>query len=441
MQIEQMGSIYAASQLTIVDAVGRDPDNGLPGVLSDRGARWIQLDSIYLTALPPVCGTEIIDESPWASRAWTFQEGVLSRRRLVFTKRQVVFICNTEILFEAKNTSSDDKFYTARWLPLRECDSGIRPMARALDYVSEYSKRKLSYDSDALKAIVGALNTLSDDSVYHLWGVPYQHTLTKTIASPVHLGATPTLSCELDNEDGFALLWCHGCPERRRLEFPSWSPLGWTGFPNFYQLPGHLTGWATVKTLGITLDIKGAKSALSSFVPSHAESATDISQLLEVHAETSDLRLQAPSDSSDNTCLQLEGTVIILPFNDEVNMFIYPSWSIDQSALRHAHALKCILIRASNDDHEEPQDWIIILKLCGSYYERIGIVQPPCFDPNSFAEDLEPWKCTVFRDQDMRPLSKNSLAYMRMEAEFLKDRRCLGRKWRELFAPETITLG
>jgi hypothetical protein len=41
-----------------------------------------------------------IQNSVWSTRCWTYQEGVLSRRRLVFTKEQVYFECGGMAVWE-----------------------------------------------------------------------------------------------------------------------------------------------------------------------------------------------------------------------------------------------------------------------------------------------------------------------------------------------------
>lgn len=84
--------------------------------------------------------------------------------------------------------------------------------------MEEYTKRALSYDSDALNAIVGALKSPErlPTSAYHIWGVPLR------------------LEDDVDDEiECLALHWHHNRPATRRSSFPSWSPLGWQGPVSF----------------------------------------------------------------------------------------------------------------------------------------------------------------------------------------------------------------
>ena len=49
-------------------------------------------------------------------------------------------------------------------------------LAVAARHVKAFSERRLTYDSDALNATLGILDRLSrdeNDTVYHLWGVPF----------------------------------------------------------------------------------------------------------------------------------------------------------------------------------------------------------------------------------------------------------------------------
>lgn len=93
-QIEKMGAIYRGADLTIIASAGQDSNHGLPGVGTTRRKEQllVELDSwtVLWTGPDPMKET---DNSTWWRRGWTFQEGVLSRRRLFFTDRQSWFEC------------------------------------------------------------------------------------------------------------------------------------------------------------------------------------------------------------------------------------------------------------------------------------------------------------------------------------------------------------
>jgi len=186
-----MGDIYAAAQLTIVAAAGYDPTYGLPGVLSRPRLvpKAEKIGTIWLKPLPRLIQLAEVAESKWASRAWTFQEFYRSRRRLIFTQNQMIFICNSQMKYElalsgtkwtASNDSpTEDGYWARRWLPHCGAAKGQSHLwttiDRAAGHLQAYSDRHLSYDSDSLDAISGALDSLRQESVYHVWGALFRY--------------------------------------------------------------------------------------------------------------------------------------------------------------------------------------------------------------------------------------------------------------------------
>ncbi|KXS96748.1 hypothetical protein AC578_9023 [Pseudocercospora eumusae] len=118
LHIGRMGRIYAAADFTIVVASGEDADAGLPGLregtrsidqsaveviapgartYSDKGLKFHQYGLSIMDTLTPLWDE---DDDFWttekyATRGWTMQERVLSRRKLIFTKEQVYWQCAT----------------------------------------------------------------------------------------------------------------------------------------------------------------------------------------------------------------------------------------------------------------------------------------------------------------------------------------------------------
>ena len=173
IQIAQMGNIYATADLTIIAAIGSDPTHGLPGFRGSRFVKSARLGSSYISVLPASDDLTQVVHSPWTMRAWTLQEGVLSRRRLILTGRQAIFLCNTQFTFEVEDDDSENGYEASAfrgvgWLPPRASDPQKAALDIAQSYLVEYSKRTLSYDADALDAVVGALNTLMRERVYHI---------------------------------------------------------------------------------------------------------------------------------------------------------------------------------------------------------------------------------------------------------------------------------
>ena len=223
-----MGRIYASAQVTIVAAAGVDPSYGLVGISRDRtalSAREPVGSSRFLCSFPKA-GQDYIARSPWFLRAWTLQEGYLSKRILYFTEREVSFACKSchwtpesfqqydtvHSVFHRLMNDNDDRVKTALGFQI----DGLSGASRCMEI---YSERVLSNDSDALNAIIGILNVLKsqDRPIYHIWGVPF--TITRR----------PDAAHITDSTISISLNWYHPRSARRLPVFPSWSTLGWIG--------------------------------------------------------------------------------------------------------------------------------------------------------------------------------------------------------------------
>ncbi|CZR65432.1 uncharacterized protein PAC_15332 [Phialocephala subalpina] len=125
LQIQNMNAIYEQSVVTVIAAAGDDPYHGLPGVSATprKSQPHVKIGSRTFISTPYV-KNEIL-QSKWNSRGWTYQEGLLSRRRLVFTDTQIYFQCNSmhclesiyaplEILHTFKNNRMRDQVEMSR---------------------------------------------------------------------------------------------------------------------------------------------------------------------------------------------------------------------------------------------------------------------------------------------------------------------------------------
>jgi len=212
-----MGAIYSSAEVTLVAAAGTNSAYGLPGVPSDRVScgHDVTIGRLrFVTDLAPV--SEEIHQSVWSSRAWTFQEGYVSKRRLYFTDSRLFYTCDKESYCDAE---TDPHISWSNSLGPLHLSLPVKGggMDVASDILTEYTRRKLTFDSDALNGIVGVLNTLSkaESPIFHTWGVTF--------------GGTPL---------AISLQWLHLSPcSRRRASFPSWSPLGWEGVADYSHYP------------------------------------------------------------------------------------------------------------------------------------------------------------------------------------------------------------
>jgi len=93
--ISRMTSIYEQAYFTIVAAAGSGASHGIPGVGSTprevQPSYRLPNGDLLLSALRDP-RHDIIESDYW-TRGWTYQEGVLSNRRIVFTQRQVYWEC------------------------------------------------------------------------------------------------------------------------------------------------------------------------------------------------------------------------------------------------------------------------------------------------------------------------------------------------------------
>jgi hypothetical protein len=235
-----MNSVYKNAELTLIAAASEDSNHGLPGVgTTQRESQPIAtLGNVRIVSTMP-SPRGIINRSKWSTRGWTFQEGVLSPRRLVFTDHQIYFECNEMHCYESITWDLDkvhkkDKSRLKEFMPTgiftqrnggttitgasafeRRARTSFERYMRA---VEAYSARDLSFEADSFNGFAGVARMFenSPDSVLQVWGAPYSN-------------SQPTHFC-------FGLGWnhIHGCwdkdnPPRRRDEFPSWSWVGWGG--------------------------------------------------------------------------------------------------------------------------------------------------------------------------------------------------------------------
>ncbi|CAN9361439.1 unnamed protein product [Alternaria alternata] len=169
-QIQLMGRIYAEAELVIIAAAGDSSNYGLPGVgiKARKAQRETRLEN-DVTIIEVNEPNHEIHTSTWAQRGWTHQEGYLATRRLVFTDKEVLYVCNQGAWQESVQRPSieDDVGYlnTFTLNMFTQCFPEPNPASyndRGTVYriLDNYSGRKLSYDSDILNACIGVLNKL-----------------------------------------------------------------------------------------------------------------------------------------------------------------------------------------------------------------------------------------------------------------------------------------
>ncbi|KAK8139535.1 HET-domain-containing protein [Apiospora sp. TS-2023a] len=205
--INSMHLVYGNSQLTIIAAAGKDAEYGLPGVgtraREEQGC--VTVGKYSFVNLFPDARTAL-QRSVWGTRGWTYQEGLLPTRRLIFTEQQVYFQCNTAHYMESV------------WWPdyLLNSETSPTPVAEWPKPAFQLIGAQRNTDEKVqLLAFLGILGMFSaaNPPIYHIWGTPVSQGNCLNKAMPVMW-----LTC-----------WYHKTPSERRVGFPSWSWSGWTG--------------------------------------------------------------------------------------------------------------------------------------------------------------------------------------------------------------------
>ncbi|KAI5456761.1 heterokaryon incompatibility protein-domain-containing protein [Mariannaea sp. PMI_226] len=226
-QVHKMDLIYNNAELTIIAAAGKNAEYGLPGVSPRR-----------VVQPPARIGKHFLV-------GWTYQEGLHSRRRLVFTYQQVYFEC-CEIRFNSSFCSGVNLGMFPRQLG--------RTGWEVVQRIEEYSAKTLTNSSDILNGVSGILRALgkSPQKIRHCRGVPFLLRPPKLREMRLREEQEAYDSYEWSPTIDFCngLCWNVDQPLTRRDGFPSWSWTGWEG-----AIKWELDEWDW-KRLGCTSDVQ-----------------------------------------------------------------------------------------------------------------------------------------------------------------------------------------
>lgn len=168
-----------------------------------------------------------IPRTKWATdRGWTFQEAVLSRRRLVFTQNQIYFECGSMDCSQTPKVDLDFVHRKAKDGQYAFMHSGLfgaanafkrvdkhtqnsrAGMVRARNLIHDFTGRSLTFEADSIKAFAGIMRKWSAQTppILHIWGLPiwpfwcYASDIPATTFGIAHLAQS--------------LLWKHQGPTR-----------------------------------------------------------------------------------------------------------------------------------------------------------------------------------------------------------------------------------
>lgn len=240
-----MDQVYGRAFVTLVIATAASPDldyaipgyNGASRTVQQYTAKLEGIDLV--TALPD--SNEALEDSVWSTRGWTFQEGILSKRCLILTDKQMFFRCAQDSRSEDVVAEGSDpgltnhparpslrvgqiEYLTNReFLKNAENDHVFREYSLL---VSAYTKRHFTMHEDILHGFLGIMTTL----------VP---------SLPKPQGFFVGLPMHIFDQ---AILWYPTSPlERRELAamgtlktpVPSWSWAGWKGTVSYERSYAH----------------------------------------------------------------------------------------------------------------------------------------------------------------------------------------------------------
>jgi hypothetical protein len=329
--------------------------------ISTLGPTEISPFTVTLDGIPMVFQTmstslgQRVNESTWATRAWTYQEAALSPRCIYFSSDQLYFECNLFQSCESIDTKMSPRHTMTFEKLLRKI---IQSPEEASDYaffllnsgiyrnfsawstfayliprtekterqistlyfrlVEVYSKRVSTLESDALDAINAIFTKLREVGLFPTgfhWGLP------------------------LDRFEE-ALIWSwRGSSDVRRDDFPSWSWLGWKGeinrrraYAKEYVFPLAFSAWKlSAKDFerlvpGSTFNkdqIPGALLEAPTIIPWLSDlNAPEAARLLVVKGYVLRLPVLKPSPSKENSIrMALFGHVVEL-LCDSHSMFL-----------------------------------------------------------------------------------------------------------------------
>jgi hypothetical protein len=243
-QMGQMNLVYKNSEITIIAAAGKDPAYGLPGVSSRHRQRQhqVKIGKYFLaSSLLDIHSTAM--KSRWNTRGWTYQESLLSTRRIIFTDQQVYYECHGMFCYEVwdlplremhtKDGQALESKYSTSYDGYEDKHSELRVFPPGVGlYLKEvyqrihtYSKKSFSHTSDMLNAFLGILAAFEAGPLG----------LRNCFGTPIF--PNPNVSKETTSIEkmypiaGFlkGLGWELSEYGKRQQNLPSWSWTGWVG--------------------------------------------------------------------------------------------------------------------------------------------------------------------------------------------------------------------
>ncbi|KAF4417454.1 hypothetical protein FACUT_12199 [Fusarium acutatum] len=381
-QIKRMDEIYSQAIFTIIDAAGTDCTSGLAGITFPRTSnpvqRCVQVDGVKLTYLgtPPA---EKIRSSTWASRGWTYQEGLLSHRRIFFTNEQVMFQCNNMTCLESYDIPMNvlhrlDIPNTKKKPILKDTEPLFLPLKEIGSHLMEFRILNACY---------------RDEKYFHFLGNPFH-----------------------EKKDRLINAWYHVKPGARNVNFPSWSWIGWKGEIKMtsHNTPDHELRLLREDGCSISLDDyrtaydTNQLKAMKPVIQLEGEMTMMSFELIKWDSEAT-----IPNKMVNKTVVQ-DGPWAILPLTTDITCysFLY----LDNEALTGLYPFKLpIMVLEFGKESRDHNLIILVLREKGDLYERVGMVTIRGGFESNNKDGKAPAKLTMYKDKSGRWMTRAAISH------------------------------
>jgi hypothetical protein len=218
--VQNMDIIYERAHLTIIAANGDNAESGLPGVggitrdfdrlqMELKAGLWIARHSTLESRL---------DRTVWATRGWTVQEQLLSRRTIIFVDDRVFFRCRNQVVWSEERWQDINPFLDNDAFEVTE-----NSLSYTLAQMNIWTSAAMHYNYlfRALEAFQLRSLTKGDDALRATAGI------TQRVAQSLGTAFLMGLPICIFN-DALCFRFFQKKPPKRVAHFPSWTWAGWT---------------------------------------------------------------------------------------------------------------------------------------------------------------------------------------------------------------------
>ncbi|KAF5859567.1 hypothetical protein ETB97_002742 [Aspergillus alliaceus] len=174
-QLLLMGSIYATAIVTII-AANDGVQHGLPGLKGISPSRHLEQRVVPFGKEKCIAGKSIASlqsATPYYSRGWTYQEQLMSARKIIFQNKTLHWDCICSTWHEELAIRTEATKVYAFFKELRELIAGFPDLSSLNNLLSQYNRRNFTYVDDAWPGIAGLLSSLGTTFIGgFLYGLP-----------------------------------------------------------------------------------------------------------------------------------------------------------------------------------------------------------------------------------------------------------------------------